>query len=34
MSDINDKVKLPEFLDIVKEVTKDKKYSNFNLANY
>jgi len=34
MSDINDKVKLPEFLDIVKEVTDDKKYSNFNLANY
>lgn len=34
MSDIKDKVELPEFLKIVKEVTEDKKYSNFNLANY
>jgi len=29
----NDKVELPSFLKIVKEVTGDKKYNNFELAN-
>lgn len=28
-----DKVKLPSFLKIIKEVTEDKKYSNYNLAD-
>lgn len=34
MKNIDDEVKLPKFLNILKEVTKDKRYSNFNLANY
>ena len=28
----NDSVKLPDFIDIVKEVTDDKKYLNANLS--
>lgn len=33
LKDKNDKVELPPFLKIIKEVTKDKKYNNFSLAN-
>lgn len=29
----NDKVKLPPFLKVIKEVTEDKKYNNFELAS-
>lgn len=29
----DDKIKLPPFLHVVKEVTKDEKYNNFNLAD-
>ena len=33
LDDKDDKIKLPPFLDIVKEVTKDDKYSNYTLAD-
>lgn len=33
LNNINDKVQLPPFLSIIKEVTGDKKYSNFTLAS-
>lgn len=33
MSSINDKVELPSFLKVHKEITDDKRYSNYNLAN-
>ena len=33
LEDINDKVELPSFLKVIKEVTEDKRFSNFNLAN-
>lgn len=33
LDDKDDKIKLPPFLNIVKEVTKEDKYSNFNLAD-
>lgn len=32
LDDMSDKVKLPPFLDIVKEVTEDKKYRNSKIA--
>jgi CYTH domain-containing protein len=33
LSDIEDKIELPPYLKSVKEITKEKKYSNFELAN-
>jgi CYTH domain-containing protein len=33
LEDINDKVELPPFLKVIKEVTKDKRFSNYNLAS-
>lgn len=33
LNDKNDKVELPPFLRVVKEVTKDKKFTNFSLAD-
>lgn len=33
LKDKNDTVELPSFLEVIKEVTEDKKYNNFNLAN-
>ncbi len=33
LEDINDKVEIPSFLKVIKEVTEDKRFSNFNLAN-
>jgi CYTH domain-containing protein len=33
LKDMKDTVELPPFLKVVKEVTKDKRYSNFNLAD-
>lgn len=33
LKDKNDKVELPEFLKVIKEVTKDKKFTNFALAD-
>jgi CYTH domain-containing protein len=33
LDDIDDTVELPPFLKVIKEVTKDKKYNNYNLAS-
>lgn len=33
LDDIHDKVELPSFLPIIKEVTEDKRYTNFSLAD-
>lgn len=33
LDDINDTVELPPFLKVIKEVTKDKKFTNFSLAS-
>jgi CYTH domain-containing protein len=33
LEDIHDKVELPTFLSLIKEVTKDKRFSNFSLAD-
>jgi CYTH domain-containing protein len=33
LKDIKDNVDLPPFLRLIKEVTEDKRFSNFNLAN-
>lgn len=33
LEDIHDKVELPTFLPLIKEVTKDKRFSNFSLAD-
>ena len=33
LEDIHDTVELPPFLKVVKEVTKDKRFTNFNLAD-
>lgn len=33
LKNIKDKVKLPKFLKLIKEITKDKRFSNFNLAS-
>lgn len=32
MKDLNDKINFPKFLDVLKEVTKDPKYNNYQLA--
>jgi CYTH domain-containing protein len=33
LEDMDDEVKLPPFLNIIKEVTKDKRFTNFHLAS-
>ena len=33
LKDKDDTVELPPFIDVVKEVTKDKRFSNFSLAD-
>lgn len=33
LKDINDTVELPPFLKVIKEVTKDKRFNNFSLAD-
>lgn len=33
LDDINDTVELPPYLKVIKEVTKDKKYNNYELAS-
>jgi CYTH domain-containing protein len=33
MFDIDDTIELPPFLKVVREITKEKNYNNFNLAN-
>lgn len=33
LDDIHDKVELPNFLPLIKEVTKDKRFNNFSLAD-
>jgi CYTH domain-containing protein len=33
LGDINDKVELPGFLKVIKEVTKDKQFNNYSLAD-
>jgi CYTH domain-containing protein len=33
LADINDPIELPEFLPLIKEITGDKRYSNFALAD-
>jgi CYTH domain-containing protein len=33
LDDMEQKIELPPFLSIIKEITKDKQFSNYNLAN-
>jgi CYTH domain-containing protein len=33
LKDKNQKIELPPFLDIIKEVTEDKSFNNFSLAD-